>query len=211
MAEAEKLLDAQANLVVEAQAERPATGVWAVMQRSSQAIDALTGALGKISQALVLAIFLVGIINVILRYVGRGMEKQLTSNRWIEGQWYLFALITLFGLAYGVKEGINPRVDFWYASFSAKRKAVVDLCFHGFLIAFAIVGLRELWPFFQRSWDTRETSPDPDGLSRYPLKAMLVVAFVTFLLAVISEVFKNILVLASRSGRVDRSTPYRVE
>jgi TRAP-type mannitol/chloroaromatic compound transport system permease small subunit len=170
-----------ANLV-ELVAAKPATGLWAVASSISRVIDAISGFFGKISQALVFVVFLVGILNVILRYVGRGMGKQLTSNLWIEGQWYLFALIALSGLAYGLRDGVNPRVDFWYADFSPKKKALVDLAFHGFLLAFSIVAIRVTYDFVKRSWEQREGSPDPDGLARYPLKAALLLAFALFLL-----------------------------
>jgi len=208
--EAETLLDEDAN-VVEFEAEKPATGIWAVMAAISRVIDAISGFFGKISQALVFAVFLVGILNVFLRYIGRGMGRQLTSNLWIEGQWYLFALIAMFGLAYGLRDGVNPRVDFWYADFSAKKKAAVDLTFHGFLLAFSVVGIRVIWPFFQRSYEQREGSPDPDGLARYPLKAVLLFAFGLFLLQVVSEIIKSLMAVAGRSGRLDRTTPFRVE
>ena len=141
--EAEGLLDEDANLIA-VEAEKPATGLWKVALGISQVIDKISGFFGKISQFLVFAVFLVGIFNVVLRYVGRAIGEQLTSNRWIEGQWYLFALIALFGLAVGIRDGVNPRVDFWYADYSVKKKAAVDLLFHGGLVAFSAVSYTHL-------------------------------------------------------------------
>lgn len=208
--EAEGLLDEDANLIA-VEAEKPATGLWKVALGISQVIDKISGFFGKISQFLVFAVFLVGIFNVVLRYVGRAIGEQLTSNRWIEGQWYLFALIALFGLAVGIRDGVNPRVDFWYADYSVKKKAAVDLLFHGGLVAFSVVALRVSLPFVERSFNVREGSPDPSGLPRWPLKAIIIVAFALFLMQVISEIIKSLMTVAGRSGRLERSTPFRVE
>lgn len=208
--EAESLLDEDANLV-EIEAEKPATGLWALAAGISRVIDAISGFFGRISQALVFVVFAAGILNVTLRYIGRAIGQQLTSNLWIEAQWYLFALIALLGLAIGIRDGVNPRVDFWYADFSVKKKAAVDLFFHWGLLAFSFVALRISWPFVERSFNSRETSPDPNGLSRWPLKAVILLAFALFLFQVVSEIIKSSLTLAGRSGRTERSTPYRVE
>lgn len=210
IAKAEALLDEDANLV-EIEAEKPATGLWAVAAGFSRVIDAVSGFFGKISQALVFLVFAAGILNVTLRYIGRALGQQLTSNLWIEAQWYLFALIALLGLAIGVRDGVNPRVDFWYADFSVKKKAAVDLFFHWGLLAFSFVALRVSWPFVERSITNREGSPDPNGLARWPLKSVILLAFGLFLFQVISEIIKSSLTVAGRSGRTERSTPYRVE
>lgn len=207
---AESLLDEDANLI-EVEAEKPATGLWAVAAGFSRVIDAISGFFGKISQGLVFVVFLIGILNVLLRYIGRATGTQLTSNLWIEAQWYTFAVIALLGLAYGIRDGVNPRVDFWYADFSVKKKAAVDLFFHWGLLAFSFVALRISLPFVERSFSSREGSPDPNGLARWPLKAVILVAFTLFLLQVISEIIKSTLTVAGRSGRLERSTPYRVE
>ena len=208
--DAEALLDEDAN-VVETEAEKPATGLWAVAAGLSRVVDSISGFFGRISQFLVFMVFAVGIINVVLRYIGRAIGEQLTSNRWIEAQWYLFALIALLGLAAGIRDGVNPRVDFWYADFSVKKKAAVDLFFHWGLLAFSFVAFRISIPFVERSFTSREGSPDPSGLARWPLKAMLLLAFGLFLAQVVSEIIKSTLTVAGRSGRLERLTPYRVE
>lgn len=210
IAKAEALLDEDANLV-ETEAEKPATGAWAVASGFAKGIDSISGFFGLLSQALVFLVFVFGIVNVILRYVGRGLGEQLSSNAWIEAQWYTFALIALFGLAVGIRDGVNPRVDFWYADFSVKKKAAVDLFFHWGLLAFSFVAIRLSWPFVERSFNSREGSPDPNGLARWPLKGVLLFAFGLFLAQVLSEIIKSMLTLAGRSRHVERTTPYRVE
>ena len=46
-----------------------------------------------------------------------------------------------------------------------------------FLIPFSIFGLWVSWPSVHNSWVIREISPDPGGLPRYPIKAVILLAF----------------------------------
>ena len=71
--------------------------------------------------------------------LGQFIGVQLTSNLFIEMQWYLYSLVFFLGFAYILENGINVRVDFIYANWSKKRKALLDslgtyYCF-SFLIA----------------------------------------------------------------------------
>ena len=166
---------------------------------------------GWLARYLVLGIFVVGILNVILRYWGRATDSTLVSNLWIDAQWQMFALLFLVGFPYGIKEKVNPRVDFWYANYSPRRKALLDLVLHVcLLLPFCVMGVRVVWPFamsalgrsFDGTWDTWkvwttwEESSNPDGLPVGPIKAMLVVGFVLWGLQVIAEIIKAGFVLA---------------
>lgn len=146
----------------------------------------------------------VGFYNVIARYIGRFIEVKLTSNLFIELQWYLFSLTFLLGFSYVLKHGLNVRVDFLYTNWSAKTKAWVDLVGHAiFLTLFCIIGLYVTTHPVLQSWGllpdgsfgTWELSPDPDGLPRAPIKSMMLVAFGMLFLQTISEIIKNIAVI----------------
>lgn len=156
-----------------------------------KAVDALSEALGWLSQMLVILTVIIGFYNVVARYLGRFMETQLSSNLYIELQWYLFSLVFFFGFAYILKHGINVRVDFLYAKWPKKRQALIDFWGHiFFLIPFTILGIYVTIDPVLFSWRLNETSPDPGGLPRAPLKTMIIVAFVTLLLQTISELIK---------------------
>ena len=176
-----------------------------------RAIERIAAGGGWLARYLVIAIFVVGILNVVLRYWGRATDSTLVSNLWIDAQWQMFALLFLVGFPYGIKEKVNPRVDFWYAKYSARRKALLDLVLHVcLLLPFCVMGIRVVWPFamsalgrgFDGTWDTWkvwttwEESSNPDGLPVGPIKAMLVVGFVLWGLQVIAEVIKAGFVLA---------------
>jgi TRAP-type mannitol/chloroaromatic compound transport system permease small subunit len=172
---------------------------------------------------LVIVTVAVGFGNVVLRYVGQLIGQRLTSNLFIELQWYLYSLIFLFGFPYILKNNINVRVDFWYANLSLKKKAWIDLIGHLIaLIPFCLIGLWVAYSPIMRSWGRLpdgswgmwELSPDPSGLPRAPIKTMIIVAFVLLLLQAISEMIKLIAILRDHPEDVEvaqRDAPLRVE
>ena len=176
-----------------------------ILLKIAHIIDAVSEILGKAATFLVLATLFVGFGNVLLRYLGRFMGEQLSSNRWIETQWYLFSMIFFLMFPYILKHNVNVRVDFLYAKWDPKRQALVDLI--GtliFLIPFCILGIYvTISPVLYSwgrlpdgSWGTWELSPDPGGLPRAPIKSMIIVAFGMLLLQAIAQAIKYIAVLS---------------
>ena len=164
--------------------------------RISHAIDRLNEKVGQGVAWLSLLMVLIGCFNAIGRYLGRFLGWNLSSNAYIELQWYLFSLIFLLAAAYTLQRGAHVRVDVLYGRLSARGKAWINLL--GtilFLLPFSIFCLWVSWPAVHNSWVVREVSPDPGGLPRYPLKAMILVAFVLLILQGISELIKQIAIL----------------
>src|SRR5690606_31021055 len=131
-----------------------------------------------------------------MRYVGRFIGQNLSSNRLIEIQWYMYSVIFFLIFAYNVKHDVNVRVDILYAKWSPKRKAWVDLLGTMLiLIPFCIIGIWFTLNPVMLSWGRLpdgsfgawEMSPDPDGLPRAPIKSFIIVAFVTLLLQAIAQ------------------------
>lgn len=164
--------------------------------RVSRLIDGFTIRVGKFAGVLATIMILVGVFNVLTRYIGDFFDVSLASNAYIETQWYLFSIVFFFGFAYIVHRNENVRVDFLYANWGPKRKALVNLL--GtifFFIPFCIMGIIVTYQPVLFSWRIRETSSDPGGLARYPIKTMIIVAFVLLLLQSISELIKHSAVL----------------
>lgn len=172
--------------------------------RVSNAIDAVTEAIGRLLPYLVVLMIGVGFYNVVARYLGRFIGRTFTNNSALEIQWYLYSILFFLGFAYILKHNINVRVDFLYAKWDARRRAWVDLL--GtllFLIPFCILGIvvtvnpvLSSWGRLPNgSWGTWEISPDPNGLPRAPIKTMIIVAFVLLLLQAISQLIKYLAVL----------------
>ena len=164
--------------------------------RLSKVIDAFTEVVGNITIWLVPLVVGVGVWNVANRYVGRAIGRTLGSNFYIEAQWYIFSVIFFLGSAYVLKHGGHVRVDLFYANYTPRRKALVDLL--GtllFLLPFCVLLIYFSWPVVQTAFKIREMSPDPGGLPRYPLKAFLIVSPVLLFIQGISEAIKNLAVL----------------
>lgn len=177
-----------------------------VLLRVSDAIDALNEWIGSKTAYIVIAMVAIGFVNVVARYVGRFIGTRLTSNAIIELQWYLFSIMFFLGFAYILKHNLNVRVDFWYANWSPRRRALID--FAGtllFLIPFCILAIVVTinpvlfsWGRLPNgNWGTWEVSPDPDGLPRAPIKSMIIVAFVLLLLQAISQAIKYFAIITN--------------
>jgi TRAP-type mannitol/chloroaromatic compound transport system permease small subunit len=167
-----------------------------VLLRVSAMIDALIELIGRSLRWIVTLMIIIGFFNVVARYFGRFVGRQLTSNAFIEIQWYMFSVLFFLGFSYILKHNLNVRVDFLYTNWSPKRRALID--FLGtmlFLIPFCILGIYVTVNPVLFSWRLNETSPDADGLPRYPIKTMIIVAFVILLLQAISQAIKYAAIL----------------
>jgi TRAP-type mannitol/chloroaromatic compound transport system permease small subunit len=179
----------------------------------SQFIDSCADKFGWLSNWLVLLTIGVGFFNVVVRYLGRFIGVQLSSNALLELQWYLFSLTFLFGFVYILRHGENVRVDFLYTNMNEKRRALVDLL--GtilFLIPFCLIGIWVTFnPVLQSwgrssdgSWGTWEISSDANGLPRAPIKTMIPVALFLLLLQSLSQAIKYLAVLLGYQQVADK-------
>jgi len=169
--------------------------------RLSAAIDRLNDRVGSAIQWLALVMVVVGAFNALARYAGRFTSVSLSSNAYIELQWYLFSLIFLMGAAYGLNHDYHVRVDVLYERWGRRARAWVDLIGSVlFLVPFAALMLWVSWGPVARSWGILETSPDPGGLPRYPIKTVILVSFFLLLLQGISQIVKNAATLAEPRG-----------
>ena len=172
--------------------------------RLSRGIDAFMEFIGTVGIWLVTLLVVMGVYNVIARYLGRFVGVNLTSNTFIEGQWYLFSIIFFLGFAFVLKRNSHVRVDFLYSKLDLYKRAWVNLL--GtllFLFPFCILGIYVTWQPVLTSWGllpngnwgTWEMSPDSGGLPRAPIKAMIIVAFGLLLIQGISDVIKHTAVI----------------
>lgn len=171
-------------------------------------IDRLTEVVGGLANWIVIITVVIGFYNVVARYLGRFVGARLSSNVFIELQWYLFSLIFFLGFAYILKHGVNVRVDFLYTHWSDKQKAWVD--FLGtvlFLIPLCLIGIYVTYNPVMTSWGrlpngkwgTWEVSPDAEGLPRAPIKTMIIVAFTLLLLQSLAQAIKHWAVIRGRT------------
>jgi TRAP-type mannitol/chloroaromatic compound transport system permease small subunit len=166
----------------------------------SQRIDKLNQAVGVIARWSILLMLGLGLWNVIGRYLGVAIGHNLSSNRLIEGQWYLFDLAFLLGLGWTLQRQDHVRVDILQGRLNKQGQARLELL--GtllLLLPFALgVMVLSVTPTLH-SWSIREISPDPDGLPRYWIKTLIPVSFLLLSLQGISEAIRNWLRLQESS------------
>jgi len=168
-------------------------------------VDGLNERLGRAVSWLALAMVLVGAYNAVVRYLGRFAGWNLSSNAYIEAQWYMFSALFLLGAGYTLKVDRHVRVDVLYGRLSGRGKAITDLL-GGlvFLLPFCFFCLWVSWPSVRNSWAVWEISPDPGGLPRWPIKSLILVAWGLVALQGIAEVLRNL-------ARLDGRLPYTGE
>ncbi|MCB9397780.1 MAG: TRAP transporter small permease subunit [Acidobacteria bacterium] len=156
-------------------------------------MDRTTHWIGQFNSFLCLAMVLIGAFNALARKLGHSFGLNLSSNAYLEIQWYLFSILFLLGASYTLKADEHVRVDVFYTRLNPRQKAWLNLLGHlFFLIPFALVMIWLSWPMVMASWNVLEQSPDPGGLPRYPIKTLILVAFILFGLQGLSEAFKSI-------------------
>lgn len=184
----------------------------ALLLHASSVVDRLTAQLGRGLRWLTLAMVLLGSGNALLRYGGRFVGHNLTSNAAIEAQWYLFSIVFLLGASVAVRDNAHVRVDVFYGRLSPRGKSMVDLLGGLFLlIPFCWFAFWVCSPSVRASFAVLEVSPDPGGLPRWPIKAMMLVCFGLLMAQGASEVVKHAASLMGRLDRTDESVPQNLD
>lgn len=161
--------------------------------RTAAKIDALNRWMGRLVALLTGAMVLLGAANAIARYLERDTGMRLSSNAYIEAQWYLFSLVFLLGAAHTLAVNEHVRVDVLYGRLSVRARVWVDLVgMLVFLLPFCVFALWISWPTVANSWSTLEVSPDPGGLARYPIKSAILACFGLLVLQGVSEAIKRV-------------------
>lgn len=167
-----------------------------ILKKLSALIDGLNDRIGVVIRWLTLIMVFIGAVSAVARYFARSQQWQLNLTPATEAQWYLFSIIFLMGAAYGLNHDVHVRVDVMYERMSPKVQAMIDMA--GtllFLLPFSLMMLWVSYPAVRASWSVRESSPDPGGLARWPIKALIIVSFVLLVLQGISQLVKQIEVL----------------
>jgi TRAP-type mannitol/chloroaromatic compound transport system permease small subunit len=157
----------------------------------SRGIDRVNTVIGRnVSWLILLAIF-VSAINAIIR-----KAFSVSSNAWLELQWYLYGAAFLLAAAYTLLENEHIRIDIIFGIWSRRVQHWIELLGHiFFLMPFVLLTLWLCWPWLARSYRTGEMSMNAGGLILWPAKALLFAGFVLLFLQGISEIIKKIAVM----------------
>ncbi|NTZ92868.1 TRAP transporter small permease subunit [Agrobacterium tumefaciens] len=157
----------------------------------SRAIDTANSAIGKGISWLLLAAILVSAINAAMR-----KAFSMSSNAWLESQWYLFSAVFLIAAAYTLLNNEHVKVDLIYGSLPRKGQLWVDIL--GtifFLMPFCLITVYLSWPVFLQKFASGEVSNNTGGLIQWPVWALIPIGFSLLALQGVSELIKRVAIL----------------
>ncbi|MCO6363362.1 TRAP transporter small permease subunit [Paracoccus sp. 08] len=157
----------------------------------SRGIDRVTTLIGRSVAWLILLAVVISAVNAVVRKV-----FSMSSNAWLEAQWYLFGAAFMLASAWTLLENEHIRIDVIYGRWSRRVQHWIDLL--GtilFLMPFTTVMLWLTWPALMGSVRTGEISMNAGGLPLWPARGVLVVGFGLLFAQGLSEIVKKIAVM----------------
>lgn len=165
----------------------------------SKAIDALNERVGRWASWLVLAAVLISAINAVVRKV-----FNVSSNAYLEIQWYLFAAMFLLAAGYTMLRQEHVKIDVILHRFTKRTQIKIEIFgIVAFLFPLVLTVIDLSWPLVVKAWLTGEMSSNAGGLIRWPVYAMLPIGFALLGLQGISELVKRVAFL---KGLIDDPT-----
>lgn len=170
----------------------------------SRAVDWLNAQIGKYVIWLILASTLISGINAVVRKV-----FNMSSNAFLEVQWYLFAASFLIAAGYTLLNQEHVKIDVVSGRLSKTKQIWIDIIgFAFFLTPLCLVILWHGTAFFLQGYRSGEMSNNAGGLVRWPVYAMIPLGFSLLMLQGWSELIKRIAFL---KGMIEDPTHKRVE
>ena len=157
----------------------------------SRGIDRLNEWIGKSVIWLILLAILVSAVNATVRKV-----FSISSNAWLELQWYLYGAAFMLAAAYTLKENEHIRIDIFYGTRSRRAQHWIDLVGHVlFLTPFVVLMTWMTFPYAYQAWKIGQISTNAGGLIIWPARAILAAGFALLSLQAVSEIIKKIAVM----------------
>ncbi len=171
----------------------------------SRTIDMLNEYAGRGACWLVLACILISAGNAVARY-----GFNLSSNAFLEIQWYLYSLVFLGAAGYTLKHNAHVRIDLIAGRLTPRTQAWIDIFGHLFmLLPVCAIMLWFGWAAFVESYRINEISTDAGGLLRWPIKLVVPAAFALLILQGVSETIKKFAVLSVQKSSLSSVTADR--
>ena len=170
----------------------------------SKAVDWLNSQVGKYVIWLILASTVISATNAIVRKI-----FNVSSNAYLEVQWYLFAAAFLLAAGFTLLNGEHVKIDVIYSRWSKRTQMWIDVFGFTFFLLPSCAAI--LWfsvPFFIKGFESGEMSGNSGGLIRWPVYAMIPLGFGLLLLQAVSELIKR---LAFLQGLIEDPTHKEVE
>jgi TRAP-type mannitol/chloroaromatic compound transport system permease small subunit len=164
-------------------------------------MDWISQQMGRLAAWAVLAAAFISAGNAFVRY---GLD--ISSNGWLEIQWYMFAVTVMLGAPVVLKMNEHVRVDIFYGRLKGHGPVYVDLFGLVFFLLPVMATIAWLsWPLFIGMLRSGEMSNNAGGLIRWPAMMLLPLGFALMFLQGLSEVVKRIAYL---QGKFEMDTHY---
>ena len=163
-----------------------------MLLRLETLFDRFSDVMGWIAGVLNLVMLINVFYDAIMRYFFNTGSIALQ-----EMEWHLFAIVFLFGIAYGLKEDGHVRVDVLYDRFSPRWKAIVNIGGAVLLLLPLSVLIIEgsVW-YVQEAYTSGEVSGDPGGLThRWLIKLVIPASFVFLVVSAVGFIIHNVNIL----------------
>jgi len=154
----------------------------------SKKIDALSEWVGRWVAWLLLFAVLISAANAVVR-----KAFNMSSNGFLEIQWYLFAATFLLASGYTLLRQEHVKIDVISGRFSKRTQIWIDIvgiCV--FLFPFVIVIIKLAMPLVINAYVTQEVSSNAGGLIRWPVFALLPAGLLLLGIQAVSELIKRI-------------------
>jgi TRAP-type mannitol/chloroaromatic compound transport system permease small subunit len=163
--------------------------------RACRAIDALSERIGRFVYWLLLAAVLISTVNAIVR-----KSFNMSSNAYLEAQWYLFAAVFMLGAGYVLLHDQHVRIDVISSRLSRRAQVWIDVIgMTVFLIPLCLLIAYMSLPSVTLAIDTKEVSANPGGLIRWPLYILVPIGFGLLAMQTFSELVKRVAFLAGKA------------
>ncbi len=158
---------------------------------ASRWIDAGTRLLGQSVAWLVIVAAVVSAGNAVVRKL-----FDISSNTWLELQWWLFAAVFLLAAPWTLAINEHIRIDILNERLPRWARNAIEIVGHlFFLLPMAAIVTYTSWHFFLASWEQNEQSSNFGGLPQWPVKLLIPLAFAILFLQGISELIKRIAIM----------------
>lgn len=148
----------------------------------------------KIGSAVAWLIFASTIISTLNAVVRKALN--MSSNGWLELQWYLFSAAFLLAAADTLRRNEHVRIDIIYGMWSRRVQHWIDLFGHVFfLLPFSLMMLWMIYPYVMLSIRSGESSSSAGGLLLWPAKLPMLIGFIILTFQAISEIIKKIAII----------------
>ncbi len=154
----------------------------------SRLIDRFTEWIGRWVAWLVLGAVLISAINAAVR---KGFN--ISSNAYLEIQWYLFAAVFLLAAGYTMLRQEHVKIDVISGHFSKRTQIWIEIVgLTCFVLPLVYVVVHLSLPLAIRAYQMNEYSQNAGGLIRWPVFALLPLGFVLLGIQAVSELIKRI-------------------